>query len=125
MQRAFRAVDSDGSGRIEMNELRYLIAVHLNIDAEDELLEFIFHCLDRGDKGSITYSEFTSALEGPLSSKPGTTTLELQVCRRKRVFTSGSFLALSSLHNRCNGHNRALSHHAARRAQSRPFTPRS
>jgi len=33
-QRAFRAVDSDGSGRIEMHELRHLVGVHLNIDAE-------------------------------------------------------------------------------------------
>jgi len=33
-QRAFRAIDSDGSGRIEMHELRHLVGVHLNIDAE-------------------------------------------------------------------------------------------
>ena len=78
MKRAFRAVDSDGSGRIEMSELRHLISVHLNIDAEDELIEFIFHCLDRGDKGAITYTEFVEALAGPLVAEPGMTALEMQ-----------------------------------------------
>jgi len=78
MQRAFRAVDSDGSGRIEMHELRHLVGVHLNIDAEDELMEYMFHCLDRGDKGSITYNEFIQALQGPLVSKDGATALEMQ-----------------------------------------------
>jgi len=78
MKRAFRAVDSDGSGRIEMSELRHLISVHLNIDAEDELIEFMFHCLDRGDKGAITYNEFVEHLAGPLVVEPGSTTMEMQ-----------------------------------------------
>jgi len=78
MKRAFRAVDSDGSGRIEMSELRHLISVHLNIDVEDELIEFMFHCLDRGDKGAITYQEFVEHLAGPLVIEPGATTMEMQ-----------------------------------------------
>jgi hypothetical protein len=70
MQRAFRKVDSDGSGRIEMEELRYLVDVVLNIDCTDEdLVPFIFHCLDRGEKGAITYNEFVAAMAGPIHAK--------------------------------------------------------
>ena len=78
MQRAFRTVDRDGSGRIEITELRHLVAVHLSIDLEEDLLQFIFHCLDRGDKGAITYQEFVEALQGPLVSRPGASALEMQ-----------------------------------------------
>jgi Ca2+-binding EF-hand superfamily protein len=67
-QKAFRSVDKDASNRIELGELRHLLTVHLNIDLEEEAVAVIFKCLDRGDKGNITYTEFTSALRAPLAS---------------------------------------------------------
>jgi hypothetical protein len=45
-------------------------------------MEFIFHCLDRGDKGAITYNEFVESLHGPLVARKGATALEMMVCLR-------------------------------------------
>ena len=67
-QKAFRSVDKDASNRIELGELRHLLTVNLNIDLEEEAVAVIFKCLDRGDKGNITYTEFTSALRAPLAA---------------------------------------------------------
>jgi hypothetical protein len=67
-QKAFRSVDKDASNRIELSEMRHLLTVNLNIDLEEEAIAVIFKCLDRGDKGNITYTEFTAALRAPLQA---------------------------------------------------------
>ena len=80
-QKAFRSVDKDASNRIELGELRHLLTVNLNIDIEEEAVAVVFKCLDRGDKGNITYTEFISALRAPLQAAMGAepaTALEME-----------------------------------------------
>ena len=91
---AFRSLDKDGSGQLDMNEFKTMLVMFNLGDVPDYITHAIYQMVDMDNSGSMSYAEFFRLVKLPEELAETTAPAPLTVAAGRRRSTSDSLATI-------------------------------